>query len=341
MVKFFSFVLIFFLSFPSFSQAKEKNTQGAWVISEPLVAISPVPHSRVFLDVGLGGISLKSSTTGESSDKLTLFTSAFTLGYEYGNPYFGFNWRLPFGYISAHSPIIQSIPFLNESTDKSEFMIGDMSFRFRWKVLQKPKTGSFLSLGFELVLPSALLNTLGGDYKEIRARRMSHPMYSVSGGFGLLPIRYLTITPLIAFAQQIGKLTLGMDLLPSIIISSQGANRYYYTFVEFILSYDIYGVYRILKDRLLEAVLEVGGVSIITEAAGDDYNFPKVPGTTGITLTLGVKSHFAKYFEALLGLQYGLPIADPTKPAKDKRGYDLSVFFRHDWSLLFRIGVLL
>jgi len=300
-------------------------------ISAPLVAPSPTPVERVSLDFGLGQYTLPPRGSGnvggapqnpvQGAENATHTSAAFALHYEARSQrgLFGFNLRIPFGFAD------------------SEFMIGNIHMRFRWQILQNHKSKTYFSLGFEVDLPSVLLNTLGGRRGDIFARRNQLGIYRTAdlGGWNQFPMRYLNIGPQLAFAQKVGPVTLGAHFLLSFGIMSVAHNLYEAPNLELIVAYDLYAVYEILKGGLLEALVEFNGTSIAQQPTYNDDEYG-----TGLGLTLGVRSRFAKRFEAGLGFQFVLPTGDH-RPHKEKRGFDLAAFYHHDWSLLFRIGVML
>lgn len=330
-------ILLALAHWPNHSQAAKAKTKPttatAPTLIEPLVAVSPISRSRVHLDLGVGAYNQDSFANGTA----THLSTAFAVAYEYGSPLFGFNIRIPFGIAKSTPP---------GGDDINSFLLGDINMRFRWRVMSLEQTKSYLSFGFEVTLPTVLLNSLGGKRFDIQARRLQDPVYQAGttpslfndrGNFNMLPMRYLYIAPQLAFAQQIGKLTFGAHLMGTIIIASDLANLYEYPHVEFILSYDLYAAYDFAKDGLFAAILELNGNSVLTPVATDQG---LVDAGTGLNVTIGARSRITKRLEASIGFQYSFPVRDGT-PNKEKRGYDLSMFYRHDWSILFRFAVLL
>lgn len=318
-----------FMSVPNTHAGTTFDPEG---VGMPMVAVSPIARSGVHLDLGMG------SYNQAVNDKIgNHLSTAFAVGYEYGGEILGFNLRIPFG-------LAKSNPAGERAVET--WMLGDIHMRFRWRVMSLKKTKSYLSIGFELTLPSTLLNTLGGKRLEIFGRRSKDPLYRAGGtsvftggsnDFNMLPIRYLGISPQVAFAQKLGNLSFGAHVLVSIYVASDQANLYEYPHPEVILSYDLYAVYDFTKNKLFEAILEINGNSEMTQVASDRQ---LVSGSHALGFLVGARTRFQERFEAALGFQYNLPLNNNV-PGKIKRGYDLSTYYRHDWSILFRFNVLL
>ena len=324
-VRYALILIMFFFTFPV--EAKKKYDRPD--ISDPIIAVTPVANSRVHLDVGLGSIARESGNATSQEH----FSAAFSLVYEYGDEGFGFRMRLPFGQATSTDTVFGA------TAEKSTFMLGDMNFQFRWKALNKRDTNSYLAVGLEVTMPTSLLNTLGGKRAEILARRTNYNFYRAETGFKLMPIRYLMLGPGVAYAQKVGPVTVGAHILGNIIVACDYANLYESPHVEAILTWELYGAYNILGNRLIEAIIEIGGNHELTQTAGDITSGATQDPTGGVTLTIGARTTLMNLVEVSLGFQ--LPIAVNDGVSKLKRGADLTTFYRHDWSLILRAGVLL
>lgn len=328
---------VLFLSgtcFAASSRRSKKNKVPRATISDPLVAVTPSAVDRLTLDTGFSRYGYETVLTpGESPVETEHVEIAFALNYEAASSsrLFGMNLRIPFGLADG------------------DFMLGDVNMRFRWRVLNNQETDSYLSIGFEFNFPSTLINTLGGSRFDIEQKRLKNAAYrgTYSGknnnGVNVLPMRYGNIGPQVAFAQKAGPVTLGAHLHGSLGIVNRFRNLYDSPGVEFRMSYDIYAVYNIFGTRLLEVIAELGGVSYLSSVAfeGTNVEAPAEPDEfgTGLNFTLALRTEVAKRFEAILGFQMGIPVGDRIL-SKEKRGFDLTAIYRHDWSLMLRVGVL-
>lgn len=272
---------------------------------EPLVAIGTTPRKNIRL--GFGFASLEHGGVEASS---YAFTTAYTFAPARGD--FSLDMELPIGSVG-------------------EFMLGDIAFDFRWRALAAPG-GTRVALGFGFVLPSTLLNSLGGSNDEIWARRLESEVYDE---LNLFPIRYWNMTPYFAFSQRAGPVLVTADAGLSFLLASKMRNRYEAPRPEFVVRYDL-AVTALLYREMVSGVLELGGLSWATGQSGDEKDeLQGDPLKTGLTLTLGLR--FAPAPQAMFSLGFQYPIVGEPKVGT----YDLSNLYFHELSFILEARFLL
>jgi hypothetical protein len=273
-------------------------------VLEPLVTVATTPRKNVSL--GFGFADLEHRGAEESS-----FT--FTTGYTYVPR--GGDWslgmKLPIGSVG-------------------EFLLGDIAFDSRWRALNAPG-GTRIALGFTFVLPSSLLNSLGGSNDEIRIRREESLVYN---GLNLLPIRYWNLGPYFALSQRAGPILITGDAGLFFLLASKERNRYESPRPEFAVRYDL-AVTALFYREMIGGVIELNGLSWITDQSGDNKDGPLIRTGTGLTLTLGLR--FLPAPPALLTVGVQIPITGDYKVG----AYDLTNLYFHELSVIAEARFLL
>lgn len=268
------------------------------LVLEPLVALGTTPRRSIRLDFGYAGVEAR----GTSATSLT-FTAGYTFAPEDGD--FSLDMKLPFGSVG-------------------EFLLGDIAFDFRWRALAT-EGGTRVAIGFSFVLPSVLINSLGGSNDEIALRRSEDTVYDE---LNLFPIRYWDMAPSFALSQRVGPLLVTADAGLAFMLASKTRNRYEAPRPEFAVRYDLAVTGMIVRDRF-SGVLEVNGLSYATGISGDVKEPQELRSKgTGLTLTLGTRFAPDPRVELSAGVQ--VPLI-----GSDKIGtYDLTHLYQHELSVL-------
>jgi hypothetical protein len=271
---------------------------------EPLAAIGTTPLKNVRL--GFGFASLEAGGVEASS---FAFTTGYTFAPARGD--FSLDMELPIGSVG-------------------ELMLGDIGFDFRWRALAAPG-GTRVALGFGFVLPSSLLNSLGGSNDEIYLRRLESDVYDE---LNLFPVRYWNMTPYFALSQRAGPILVTGDAGIAFLLASKMRNRYEAPRPEFAVRYDL-AVSALLYREMVSGVLELGGLSWMTDQSGDEKDGPLRRTGTGLTLTLGLR--FAPAPQAMFSLGFQIPVTGEPKVGT----YDLSNLYFHELSFIAEARFLL
>lgn len=265
------------------------------LVLEPVVALGTAPRRAVRLTFGYAGVKAR----GTSAASLA-FTAGYTFAPEDGD--FSLDMKLPFGSVG-------------------QMLLGDIAFDFRWRALSTDG-GTRVALGFGFLLPSVLINSLGGNNDEIWLRRSEDTLYDE---LNLLPIRYWDMSPAFALSQRIGPVLVTADAGLAFILASKTRNRYEAPRAEFAVRYDLAVSGMIVRD-VFAGVLEMNGLSYATDISGDDKDGALRPKGTGLTLTFGARVAPDPRVVLSAGLQ--VPLV-----GSDKIGtYDLTHLYVHELS---------
>jgi hypothetical protein len=271
---------------------------------EPFVALGTTPRRNVRLDFGFASIE-----SGGADASSFAFTAGYTLAPEDGD--FSLDMKLPFGSVEG-------------------FLLGDIGFDFRWRVLAAP-SGTRAAIGFGFILPSVLLNSLGGGNDEIAQRRRDNEVYDQ---LDLFPLRYWEMSPYFVLSQRVGPLLITADSGLFFMLASKERNRYESPRPEFAVHYDL-SLSCLLHREMLAAVLEVNGLSYVSDIAGDLKDGPTRDKGTGLGLTIGARFQPDPHIRLGLGLQ--VPIR-----GEDKLGrYDLTALYLHEVSVMAEVSFVI
>lgn len=271
---------------------------------EPFIALTTTPRKNVRLDFGFARLSV-----GDVSASSFAFTTAYTFAPADGD--FALDMKLPIGSVEG-------------------FLLGDIGFDFRWRALATP-AGTRVAIGFSFVLPSTLLNSLGGNSDEIQVRREGSVVYDE---LDLFPIRYWNMTPAFALSQRAGPVLVTADAGLAFVLASKLRNRYEAPRPEFAVRYDL-AVSVLAYREMLAGVVELNGLSWVTDQSGDVKDGPTRPMGTGLTLTFGAR--FAPDPHVLLSGGVQVPITGSEKSGT----FDLSNLYLHDLSVVAEARFLL
>jgi hypothetical protein len=304
-------VMAFLFFGPEIIQKGEAK-QGKELVTEPFITLSAVPKRRFRFELGYSRYQWLNSITLSPGYEFTTKKKTFSL-----------DFKFPFGVADT-------------------FLLGDIGLDFKWIVYQEPKDEITFSTGFNLTLPSVLLNTLGGDRGEIWLRRRKESIYGFARerDINLFPIRYLELGPFLVFSLGVWRLKVQADLGTIGIIACRFRNIYDSPHLEFGLYYDLALALRIYKD-IMGFVFEINGLSILTDIAGPDspqvmlLRENLVSGHTGVSLTPGLKWNIKNRF--LLGIAFPVAI----KKGEKKGRADLTLVYLHQWSFIFTFSLIL
>lgn len=271
---------------------------------EPLIAIVTTPRKNIHL--GLGVASLEVGDVSATS-------LAFTTGYTYApsNGDFSLDMELPIGSVGG-------------------FLLGDIAFDFRWRALATPNR-TRVALGFGFVLPSSLINSLGGNSDEIAVRRMEEDVYDE---LDLLPIVYWNMTPYFALSQRAGPILVTADAGLAFLLASKERNHYESPRPEFAVRYDL-AISALIVKEMLSAIVELNGLSWVTDRSGDLKDGPTRDMGTGLTLTFGSRFAPDEHVQIAAGLQ--VPLAGSPKSGV----FDLTNLYFHELSFVAEVRFVL
>jgi len=286
---------------PAAAAAGVRRSEPA--VLEPFITIGTTPRKNVRLDFGFAALEHNVEASSFT------FTTAYTFAPARSD--FSLDMKLPIGSVG-------------------EFLLGDIGFDFRWRALAAP-SGTRLAIGFDFVLPSSLLNSLGGSNDEIAARREQSEVYDE---LNLLPIRYWNMMPYIAISQRAGPILVSGDAGIAFLLASKERNRYEAPRPEFAVRYDL-AVSALFYREMVSGVIELNGLSWITDQSGDFKDGPLIETSTGVTLTLGLR--FAPAPQAMLSVGFQVPVVGDPKMGT----YDLSNLYFHELSFIAEARFLL
>lgn len=272
-------------------------------VLEPFVGVATTPRRNVRLGFGFASIE-----AGGKEASSFAFTTAYTFAPEDGD--FALDMELPIGSVDG-------------------FLLGDIGFDFRWRVLQA-RAATRAALGFGFILPSVLLNSLGGNRNEIYSRRIQSDVYD---DMNLLPIRYWEMAPYFAVSHRVGPVLFTLDAGFFFLLASKERNRYESPTPELAVHYDL-AVSGLLYREILAIVLELNGLSYVSEIAGDTKDGPTRPMGTGLTVTAGLRASPDPHVRISAGFQ--VPALGDDKLGR----FDLTSLYLHEVSAVAEVAFL-